>query len=61
MGVVGGKDVFPHPNELLIQDHPENLVKIRLMVQELVKAGGGNGGCKNILSIPLFIIDLDSP
>ena len=36
-----GKNVFQYTNELLIWTHPENLVKIRLMVEEVVK------GCKN--------------
>ena len=39
-GGVGVKIFFPHPNELLIWAYPENLVKIRLLVQELVKGGG---------------------
>ena len=32
-GGLGGKNFFPHPNELLIWAYPENLVKIRLLVQ----------------------------
>ena len=39
-GVLREKKVFQHPNELLILAYPENLVKIRLLVQELVKEGG---------------------
>ena len=29
----GGKNFFPHPNELLIWAYPENLVKIGLLVE----------------------------
>ena len=29
----GVKNFFPHPNELLIRAYPENLVKIRLLVE----------------------------
>ena len=29
------KNFFPHPNQLLIWAYPENLVKIRLLVQAL--------------------------
>ena len=34
------KHFFSHPNELLILAYPENLVKIGLLIQELVKGGG---------------------
>ena len=37
------KSFFPHPNELLIWSHPENLVKIGLMV-EAVDEFCGRGG-----------------
>ena len=39
----GVKNIFLHPNELLIWAYPENLVKIRLLVQELGKGEGGRG------------------
>ena len=40
----GVKNFFPYPNELLIWAYPENFVKIRLLVQELVKGGGVGRG-----------------
>ena len=30
---MGGKNFFPHPNELLIWAYPENLVEIGLLVE----------------------------
>ena len=41
MGGLGGAKNFLHPNKLLIWAYPENLVQIRLLVQELVKGGKG--------------------
>ena len=41
------KNFFPHPNQLSIWAYPENLVKIRLLVQALDEfcgtAGEGRG------------------
>ena len=59
--MIGGgevKNVFTHPKEVLIWAHPENLVKIRLIVQEVVKAGGRGKIC---LPTALLIIDSGSP
>ena len=37
------KNFFPHPNELLIWAYPENLVKIRLVVEALDELFGRGG------------------
>ena len=56
----GATNFFPHPNELLIWAYPENLAKIGLVVQNVVKAGeggfegtgGGGWGVKNFFPHP---------
>ena len=50
---LGGKKIFPNHNYLLILAYPENLVKIRLLVEALDElcGTGGEGGYWTVLSI----------